>query len=258
MKALSIQQPFAWQVIYGGKDIENRSKRTRKERETIAIHASATLHQSAKFPRGALQPPDDLEFSAIIGFVDIVGCAENGTKYSKWHDPDCYGWILANPRPLPEPVPCKGSRSFWEIPAHILRRCTEQLEAQPRIRTFRYGSDKKRGEGLRIGTARFQPLRKKKTQWHKYFDLWFRALAPSARLKKRAQTTEMPTRTFYGLYERELMRKVDGKQAIELLAAMSLRTPISVGCYCEDESRCHRTHLKKLIENKARTLRCKP
>ena len=258
MKALTIQQPYAWQVIYGGKDIENRNQRTHKERETIAIHASATRHDSEKFPRGAMSPDkNDLAFSAIIGFVDIVGCAEKGTKYSKWHDPDSYGWILENPRPLRKPIECSGAQSFWEVPANILRRCKAQLAPKNplKLRTFRYSDDPKRGEGLRIGTTRNPPLYAPKKRWRKSFDVWFRLLAPSKKLRQRNKRGKITHREFCDLYERELLNKHESRQALDLLAAMAQRTPISVGCYCEDESLCHRTHLKKLIERAARKLK---
>jgi len=57
-------------------------------------------------------------------------------------------------------------------------------------------------------------------------------------------------RRFFAAYERE-MRQTEPRQAIALLAALAQRTPISVGCFCSDESRCHRSRLKRLIEKAA-------
>ncbi len=259
MKAISVQQPYAWLIIHGGKDVENRNKRTRKLGEIVAIHASLQPHPAEHFPRGAKRPREqDLKYQAIVGFAEIVGCAEKGTKHSKWHNPDCFGWILENPITLPEPIKCKGGQGFWNVPASVLRRCNKQLGPQPKVGTFRYGAAKKRGEGLRIGTTRTPPRGIKKTQWHNHFDVWFRELAPSQRLRDRYGAGKLDIRGFFRDYEKELSSTVRHKQALQLVAAISLRTPISVGCNCKDESLCHRSRLKLLIERKARTLRCKP
>jgi uncharacterized protein YeaO (DUF488 family) len=58
----------------------------------------------------------------------------------------------------------------------------------------------------------------------------------------------MGFRDFCDSYERELLKSAEPRQALDLLAALALRTPISIGCYCADESRCHRSHLRRLIE----------
>lgn len=91
-----------------------------------------------------------------------------------------------------------------------------------------------------------------------YFDLWFPLLAPSAKLLSRTKRHGMETRVDYRrfceAYEREILANKDSRQALELLAAIAQRTPISVGCYCEDEAWCHRSHLRKLIERVAKKL----
>ena len=63
--------------------------------------------------------------------------------------------------------------------------------------------------------------------------------------------TRADYRTFCASYERELLSSAESRQALDLLAVLSTRTPISVGCYCEDESWCHRSHLRKLIARRA-------
>lgn len=257
MKALSIQQPYAWQVIYGGKDIENRDWQT-NHRGTIAVHAPIKRHSSSEFPRGSLRPPEEeLGFQSIIGFVDIVDCVEK--HHSKWRGSAGYGFVLENPRPLLKPIPCVGAQKFWEVPANVLRRCKIATRTSSKsglkLRTFQYGTAPKRGQGLRIGTARFQPLRVPKDEWCDYFDVWFRVLAPTAKLVHRMKQETVSYTEFCVQYERELLSKVESRQALDLLAAMAQRTPISVGCYCEDESLCHRTHLKNLIERAARKLK---
>jgi uncharacterized protein YeaO (DUF488 family) len=121
-----------------------------------------------------------------------------------------------------------------------------------KLRTFRHGDAPKRGEGLRIGTARRPPRGASKKEWGEYFDVWFPVVAPSEALIRRYKGRKMDYREFCGNYEREVMGRAESRQAIDLLAAMALRMPISIGCYCEDESRCHRSHLRKMIERAAR------
>ena len=121
MKALSVKQPWAWAIIHGGKTIENRPRRTHL-RGKIAIHASAQPRREWEFPARARKPPPQEKWvlGAIIGFVDVVDCVHN--HRSKWFQGP-FGYLLANPRPLRAPVPCKGALGFWKIPTHILRRC---------------------------------------------------------------------------------------------------------------------------------------
>jgi hypothetical protein len=120
MKALSIQQPRAWAIIYADKDIENRTWNTHF-RGTFAVHASGTLMRDAELPRRSLRPsPEELITSAIIGFVDLIDVVKG--HHSKWFQGPI-GFVLADPRPLRSPVPCKGKLGFWEIPPDVLRRC---------------------------------------------------------------------------------------------------------------------------------------
>lgn len=128
-----------------------------------------------------------------------------------------------------------------------------------KLRTFRHGDPRKRGEGLRIGITRRPPRGVRKHQWRKQFDVWFPVVAPSAALLRRYKRSQTMTYDdFCQSYERELRSSAESRQAVQLLAALALRTPISVGCYCEEESECHRTHLRKLIEREARKLRFAP
>lgn len=119
-----------------------------------------------------------------------------------------------------------------------------------KLRTFRYGDAPKRGEGLRIGTTRRPPRGVKKEQWKDYFDVWFPVLAPSADLI-RSYMQKGDYEAFCKSYEREVLGTPESRHSLELVAAIALRMPTSVGCFCEDESRCHRKHLRKLIERAA-------
>jgi len=122
--------------------------------------------------------------------------------------------------------------------------------------TFRIGTPRQPGEGLRIGTVRYLPRGVPKRDYaaRDYFDVWFPTLAPSGErigwLRSRPWTPAVQ-RTFEARYRRE-MRAPEAAHALGLLNAVAKHTPISIGCYCEDESRCHRSVLHKLIKQAAR------
>jgi uncharacterized protein YeaO (DUF488 family) len=119
-----------------------------------------------------------------------------------------------------------------------------------KLRTFRIGTAAKKVEGLRIGAARYAPRGVPRSQRGSYFDVWLPLLAPSAALIRRFRRgtdDAAAVRRFFRAYEREMSRP-EPRQAIRLLAELARRIPIAVGCYCEDESRCHRSRLKLLIE----------
>ena len=123
--------------------------------------------------------------------------------------------------------------------------------------TFQVGSARKRGEGLRVGTVRFLPRGVKKEDYARldYFDVWFPLLAPSSELLKWVKSREWQSEQtrwskFKERYVAE-MKKTDARQAIKLLAELARVTPLSIGCYCENESTCHRSILQELIESVA-------
>jgi uncharacterized protein YeaO (DUF488 family) len=137
----------------------------------------------------------------------------------------------------------------------LVEKFNPPMKSDFSIRTFRYGDPFKRGQGLRVGTTRRPPRGIKKRKWDDFFDVWFPILAPSESLLKRYRDSpSMDFAKFCASYERELLGKSESRQALQLLAAISMRTPISIGCFCEDESVCHRTHLLKLMEREARSL----
>ena len=128
----------------------------------------------------------------------------------------------------------------------------EPATVHPKITTFRIGDRRKRGQGLRLGVTRRPPRGVPKHRWQRdgYFDLWLPVLAPSAELLRRYRARDWNDRRvrrrFLDAYERELSKPLV-RQAVELLAAFALRTPIAIGCYCEDESMCHRSVLHRVI-----------
>src|SRR5215813_11536293 len=115
------------------------------------------------------------------------------------------------------------------------------------------GSPRRPDEGLRIGTVRRPPrgVRRERIASRDFYDVWFPVLAPSAETMGtyRREMTEPAWRRFTRAYLREMDRP-DARHALDLLAALSHRTSFSVGCYCEDERRCHRSLLRKLLEER--------
>ena len=111
------------------------------------------------------------------------------------------------------------------------------------ISIVRLGSPRGRGEGLRIGTVRRPPRGVKKEDYAKlgYYDVWLPDLAPSAPLIKVAHRD---WKTFTRRYRQEMRRQ---EHLLDTLAALSSRAEFSVGCYCEDESRCHRSVLCEIL-----------
>lgn len=128
-----------------------------------------------------------------------------------------------------------------------------------RLSTFHIGTPPKPGQGLRIGATRHPPRGVPKDRWvaEGYFDVWLPTVAPDSKLvtqiralgpDKAAQRERLLDR-----YERELLSDAGGRQTVELLAKIAARTPISVGCFCEDESLCHRSRLIKIIQQHGET-----
>ena len=119
------------------------------------------------------------------------------------------------------------------------------------VRVVRLGTPRDPDEGLRIGTVRRPPrgVRKEDYAARDYFDVWLPELAPSAPLVSWALSkpfTPKRLAVYRRRYRRE-MRQPAAKRLIALLAALSSQTNFSVGCYCEDETRCHRSLLKELL-----------
>ena len=121
-----------------------------------------------------------------------------------------------------------------------------------RLTTYRYASVRQPGEGLRIGVARLAPrgIRCEDRQRLHYFDLWLPLLAPATELVPMFRRGDLSLADFSHRYRRGLQTK-EARQAIELLAGFSLFLPISLGCYCADETRCHRSILRKVIAAEA-------
>jgi uncharacterized protein YeaO (DUF488 family) len=119
------------------------------------------------------------------------------------------------------------------------------------IRIVRLGTPRRVGEGLRIGTVRRPPRGVRKAEYaaRDYYDVWLPELAASAPLVSWALAKPFtPARwALYARRYRREMREPAAQRLIALLAALSTRADFSVGCYCEDESHCHRSLLRELL-----------
>ena len=142
MRILTVRQPWAWAIIHGGKNVENRSRNIAGEyRGPVAIHAGLQFdfdgHRESKhlFPANpyAHWRRSDWEFGAIIGVVDLVdvhkaweaecwrdSIAGSITTCSPWAVGEGYHLVLANPRPLSEPIPYKGALGLRRLPDDVV------------------------------------------------------------------------------------------------------------------------------------------
>jgi uncharacterized protein YeaO (DUF488 family) len=122
------------------------------------------------------------------------------------------------------------------------------------LRIVRLGSERQPNEGLRIGTVRRPPRGVAKQDYARrdFFDVWLPLLAPSEALLHEIQSTagdERGWRTFVRKFRRE-MQKPEAARTLDLLAALSHSTQLSVGCYCADETRCHRSIVRELLRDR--------
>jgi uncharacterized protein YeaO (DUF488 family) len=129
------------------------------------------------------------------------------------------------------------------------------------LRIVRLGSKRSRGEGLRIGAVRYPPRGVPKGRYGSddWYDLWLPDLAPSPALVRQARTAATPAQ--WGAFSRKYraeMKKPERGRLLDLLAALSHGANFSVGCYCADESRCHRSVLRSLLAERGAKLRRPP
>ncbi len=117
------------------------------------------------------------------------------------------------------------------------------------IQTVQLGVPRLQNEGLRIGAVRRPPRGVRKEEYAEldFFDVWLPILAPSQELLDQVKNTGMSFGTFSRRYRSE-MKQTDAKQVIRLVAAMAEQGSLSIGCYCTEEWRCHRSILIELIQ----------
>jgi uncharacterized protein YeaO (DUF488 family) len=117
------------------------------------------------------------------------------------------------------------------------------------VHVVRLGTPRARGEGLRIGTVRRPPRGVPKREYasRDFYDVWLPELAPSAPLVKEGMSADERTWQRFAKRYRAEMKRPEAAHLLALLAALSHHADFSVGCYCENEARCHRSILSELL-----------
>lgn len=134
MRAATIWQPWAWAIGADLKPVENRTRATRHRGE-IAIHAGKHWDEAGAWDWRIMEAarseeplkPDDWRFvfGAILAVADLVDVTRDAS--SPWAEPGQVHWLLANVRPLGEPVPCRGWQNVWEVPPEVEAAVRAQL-----------------------------------------------------------------------------------------------------------------------------------
>lgn len=146
-----MRQPWAWAIVHGGKDVENRPASLGPYRGPVIITASAPKSGDLAYVEGALASPHadweasrdlhnqwagQLHQGVALGVVDLVSVhhdSDHGRgelhRCSPWAMPDQWHLVLANPRPLVQPIPVKGSLSLWKPEAELRAAIREQVPA---------------------------------------------------------------------------------------------------------------------------------
>ncbi len=149
MRVLTVKQPWAWAIIHGGKDVENRTTNiVGAYRGSVAIHAGYGWADAAKrfLRRLGVEPPSILDRGAIIGVIDIVDvhqvddaqcrppamCSRWALRQEDFPEVERPQYrmrhlVLANPRPLPRPIPATGRLGLWHPDADLLAAIAEQM-----------------------------------------------------------------------------------------------------------------------------------
>ncbi|MBK7862365.1 MAG: DUF488 family protein [Archangiaceae bacterium] len=121
------------------------------------------------------------------------------------------------------------------------------------VHIVRLGSKRARGEGPRLGTVRRPPRGVPRERFARddYYDVWFPLLAPSDAAVKLGLSAKTPAqwKRFERRYLAE-MKRPEARQALDVLALLSRSASFAVGCYCEDEARCHRSLLRRLLKER--------
>lgn len=126
MRAITVRQPWAWQIIHQRKDVENRTRNIAGAyRGPVAIHAAQKYDDvaMARLPKRAPQWVTEPRFfypGVILGVVDLVDVVEDST--SEWAQPGMKHLVLANPRAVADLIPCKGALGLWTPPAEVTSR----------------------------------------------------------------------------------------------------------------------------------------
>jgi uncharacterized protein YeaO (DUF488 family) len=125
------------------------------------------------------------------------------------------------------------------------------------LRIVQLGSPRAPGEGLRLGTVRRPPRGVPKSEFasRDFYDVWLPMLSPSAELVAQAQAAE--DEKSWAAFRRKFnaeMAQPEPARVLDLLAALSHQTSLSLGCYCQEERRCHRSVLRELLAQRGAEL----
>jgi uncharacterized protein YeaO (DUF488 family) len=126
------------------------------------------------------------------------------------------------------------------------------------IRIVRLGEPRDANEGVRIGTVRRPPRGVPKADFgsRDYYDVWMPMLSPSLELMAQAKAADTPAAwDRFARKFRARMSKDDSARLLDLLAMLSQTANFSIGCYCEDENRCHRSVLRQLLKERGAAIR---
>ena len=145
MRALTVQQPWAWAIVHGGKNVENRTRNLAGSyRGPVAIHAGLRTDEAAyddDMIRSALTEVDDswlleerLATGVVLGVVDLAAVHHEsdhgpGSRCSWWGQREVWHLQLANPRPLATPIPARGRLGLWTPDAELAAAIREQVPA---------------------------------------------------------------------------------------------------------------------------------
>lgn len=129
------------------------------------------------------------------------------------------------------------------------------------IRIVRLGAPRAPGEGLRIGTVRRPPRGVPRAEFasRDFYDVWFPNLSPSAELVAEALHAQDDRR--WAAFRRKFraeMNRPEPSRELDLLAALSGQANFAIGCYCEDEARCHRSVLRELLAERGARIADEP
>jgi uncharacterized protein YeaO (DUF488 family) len=125
------------------------------------------------------------------------------------------------------------------------------------VRIVKLGSPRKPGEGLRLGTVRRPPRGVPKSEFSNrdFYDVWLPILSPSPELMKEGQSAQDEGAwNHFKKGFRAQMHEGEAGRILDLLAALSHQTNLSLGCYCEDENKCHRSVLRELLKERGASL----
>jgi hypothetical protein len=144
MRALTVRQPWAWAIVHGGKDVENRVRPLGPYRGPVAIHASQRIADSAAWTdrnvQAAMVQADSLPawsttLGTVVGVVDLVDSHHRdecltrpGGWCSTWAMPDHHHLVMTNPRPLGRPFQASGRLGLWIPEPYLVQRITDELQ----------------------------------------------------------------------------------------------------------------------------------